>query len=182
MGGADSIHCLGDRLPFLTWSYYGHKISWVYPKTSQVQGSWVIFLLSWQVFQKFSRDRAEIMIFLDRKSQNPFFFNFFITKSSNFISNLNEDCSQLSFEVYNVCVAQKLRISEFLIDFFSPGPWPLWRPPEGAISTSATSIGYQISAKDLSFHMRYCLLLWNEIGRSYTTFMTSGMIPPPPCI
>ena len=56
--------------------------------------------------------------FLDRKSQNRFFFNFFITKSSNFISNLNEDCSQLSFEVYNVCVAQKLQISEFLIELF----------------------------------------------------------------
>ena len=50
----------------------------------------------------------------DRKSQNRFFFfNFLITKSSNFISNLNEDCSQLFFEVYNVCVAQKLQISEF---------------------------------------------------------------------
>ena len=33
------------------------------------------------------------------------------------------------------------------------------RPPEAAISTSATSIGYQILAKDLSFHMRLCLLL-----------------------
>jgi hypothetical protein len=106
------------------------------------------------------------MIFWDRKSQNHFFFNFFITKSPNFISNLNDDCSQLSFEVYNVCVAQKLRISEFLIEFFSPGPWPLRRPPEAAISTSATSIGYQILAQDLSFHMRLCLLLKNEIGRS----------------
>ena len=24
-GGADSIHCSGDRLPFLTGAYYGHK-------------------------------------------------------------------------------------------------------------------------------------------------------------
>ena len=42
---------------------------------------------------------------------------FFITKSHNFMSNLNDDCPQLSFEVYNLCVAQKLRISEFFIDF-----------------------------------------------------------------
>ena len=109
-----------------------------------------------------------------------FFFNFFITKSPDFISNLNDNCSQLSFEVYNVCVAQKLRISEFLINFLSPGTWPLRRPPEAAISTSATSIGYQILAEYLSFHMRYCLLLWNEIGRSYTTFFQNGWIPPPP--
>ena len=54
-----------------------------------------------------------------------FFFNFFTTKSPNFISNLNDDCSQLSFEVYNVCVAQKLQISEFLIDFFA---WTLATP------------------------------------------------------
>ena len=100
------------------------------------------------------------MIFWDRKSQNRFFFKFFITKSPDFISNLNDNCSQLSFEVYNVCVAQKLRISEFLINFLSPGTWPLRRPPEAAISTSATSIGYQILAKDLSFQ------LYNEIGRS----------------
>ena len=38
--------------------------------------------------------------------------------SINFISNLNDDCSQLSFELYNVCVAQKLQISEFLIELF----------------------------------------------------------------
>jgi hypothetical protein len=84
------------------------------------------------------------------------FFNFFSTKVSDFVSNLNDDCSQLSFEVYNVFVAKKLRISEFLIDFFSSGPWPLWRPPEAA---TLTSIGYQILATDLSFHMKYCLLL-----------------------
>ena len=78
----------------------------------------VISLLSWQVFLKFSRDQAEIMVFWDRKSQNHFFFNFFITKSPNFISNLNDDCSQLSFEVYNVFVPQKLWISEFLMEFF----------------------------------------------------------------
>ena len=139
-GGADSIHCSGDRLPYLTGSYYGHKISWVYPKTSQVQGSWVIFLLSWQVFQKFSRDGAETMIFWDRKSQNRFFFNFFITKSPKFISNINNNFSQLSFEVYNICVAQKLWISEFLSKFFFA--WTL--------ATSATSRGRNFNLSNLN--------------------------------
>ena len=119
------------------------------------------------------------MIFWDRKSQNQFFSIFFTTKSPNFISNLNDDCSQLSFEVYNICVAQKLRILEFLTEFFSPGPCILWRPSEAAISTSATSIGYQILAKDLSFHMRLCLLLYNEIERSYTTIFHNGLNQPP---
>ena len=73
--------------------------------------------------------------------------DFFITKSSNFISNLNEDCSQLSFEVYNVFVAQKMQISEFLIEFYFAWTLPLRRPPEAAISTSATFIGYQILAE-----------------------------------
>ena len=74
------------------------------------------------------------------------------------ISNVKNDCSQLPFEVYNVCVAQKLRISEFLIEFFLPGPWPLRRHPEAAISTSATSIGYQILAEDVTFHIGYSIV------------------------
>ena len=78
---------------------------------------------------------------------------------------MNNDCSQLSFEVYNVCVAQKLQISEFFIEFFfSPGPWPFQRPPKAAISTLETSIGYQILAEHVSFHLRGCLLVWNENG------------------
>ena len=36
----------------------------------------------------------------------------------------------------------------------------LRRPPEAAISTSATSIGYQILAEYVSFHMRHYLLVW----------------------
>ena len=122
------------------------------------------------------------MIFWDQKSQNQIFFNFFIKKFSNFISNLNDNCSQLSFEVYNVFVAQKLPISEFLIEFFSSGPWPLRRPPEAAISTSATSIGYQILVKYVSFHMRYCLLVWSENGEWLDYVSQNGWIPPPPGI
>ena len=94
-----------------------------------------------------------------KKSQNWFYFNFYTTKLSDLVSNLNDDCSQLFFEVYNICVAQKLWISEFLINFLSLGTWPLRGPPEATISTSATSIGYQILAKYLSFYMRLCLLL-----------------------
>ena len=101
----------------------------------------------------------ESMIFWDRKSKKSHFFNFFIKKSCNFISSLNDDYSQLSFEVYNVCVAQKLQISEFLIEFFLPGPWPLRQPPKALLLTSATSIGCPILAKNLGFHMRYCMLL-----------------------
>ena len=59
--------------------------------------------------------------------------------------------------------AQKFRMFDH---FFLLGPWPLWRPPKAAFSTSATSIGYQILPQDLSFHMLLCLLLKNEIGRS----------------
>ena len=38
--------------------------SWLYPQTSQLEGTKVIFWLSLQVFQKFSRDRRKITIFL----------------------------------------------------------------------------------------------------------------------
>ena len=78
--------------------------------------------------------------FLGSKITKSIFFNFLITKSSNFISNLNENCSQLSFEVYNVCVAQNLRISEFLIEFFFA--WTL--------ATSATSRGRNFNLSNLN--------------------------------
>ena len=70
----------------------------------------------------------------------------FITKYSNFISNLNDDCSQLSFEVYNVCVAQKLQISEFLIELFFA--WTL--------ATSVTSQGRNYNLSNLNRVSNFC--------------------------
>jgi hypothetical protein len=58
------------------------------------------------------------MIFWDRKSQNWFFFNFFITKVSDFVSNLNDNFSEASFEVYYLSVSQKLVMSGFSPIFF----------------------------------------------------------------
>ena len=112
------------------------------------------------------------MIFCDRKSK----------KSSLFISNLNDTCSQLSFEMYTICMAQKLQIWDFRIfyRFFFPGPWPLRRPPKTAISTSATSIGYQILAEYVRFHIRSCLLVWNENGEGLDYVSQNGWIIPPP--
>ena len=140
----------------ILWSQNFLTLSINIPSTRQLS---LFFLLFWQVFQKFSQDRQDILMFEIKNCEINFFFNFFSTKVSNFVSNLNDHYSQLSFEVYNVFVPQKLPISRFLIYFFSSGPWTLWRPPEAAISTSATSIGYQIWAKDLSFYMILCLLL-----------------------
>ena len=52
-------------------------------------------------------------IFLfDIDATSPIFFSLTISfffhpnRLHSFISNLNDDCSQLSFEVYNVCVAK----------------------------------------------------------------------------
>ena len=78
----------------------------------------------------FFRNSAKIN--KDCKSQHQSFFQLLLKKSFNFISNLNENCSQLSFEVYNLCVAQKLHTSEFLINFFLPGPWPFRQHPKSA--------------------------------------------------
>ena len=70
------------------------------------------------MFQKFSRDRWKIRIFLERKSRNRLFFNFFITKVSYFVSNLNDDFHEASFEVYYVSVSQKLVILGFSPQIF----------------------------------------------------------------
>ena len=114
-GGSKSAQWVFNWLPFLTGSCYGHKNSWLYPQTSQLEGTKVIFWLSGQVFQKFSRDRWKITIFLERKSRNRLFFNFFITKVSYFVSNLNDNFHEASFEVYYVSLSQKL-----VILYFSP--------------------------------------------------------------
>ena len=77
------------------------------------------FLISCQVFQKFSQDWQQVTNFSDQKSRTQlFFFKFFKTKVSDFVSNINDDCFQLSFQVYNVSVAQKLKSLGFLIELF----------------------------------------------------------------
>ena len=57
-------------------------------------------------FEKYISFQITHLAFVRRKDFQviDIFFNFLITKSPNFISNLNDDCSQLSFEVYTVCV------------------------------------------------------------------------------
>ena len=77
-----------------------------------------MFLLSVQVFQKFSRDRWKITIFLEQKSQNQLFFNFFIAKDSYIVSKPNDDFHEASFEVYYVSVSQKLGILGFSPQIF----------------------------------------------------------------
>ena len=59
-----------------------------------------------------------IMIFSFVKKN--FFFTFFSIKVFDFVSNLNDECSQLSFEVYYVFVASKLKILVLWTDFFMP--------------------------------------------------------------
>ena len=75
-------------------------------------------MLSWQVFQKFSRDQQILIIFGIEKRHIDFFFNFFKTNVSDFVLNINDDCFQLSFEVNYIFVAQKLKILENVKHFF----------------------------------------------------------------
>ena len=70
------------------------------------------------MFQKFSRDRWKIRIFLERKSRNRLFFNFFITKVSYFVSNHNDNFPEASFEVYYISLSQKLAILGFSSQIF----------------------------------------------------------------
>ena len=57
--------------------------------------------------------------FLGVQSAIATFARFFITKDTNFISNLNDDFSGDSFYVYYVSVRRKLEILGFLpMDFF----------------------------------------------------------------
>ena len=51
--------------------------------------------------------------FFGAKIAKSFFFNIFITTVSYFVSNLNDDFHEASFEVYYVSVSQKLVILGF---------------------------------------------------------------------
>ena len=51
--------------------------------------------------------------------RNRFIFIFFITKVSNFVSNMNHDFHDASFEVHYVSGSQKLVILEFSPNCFS---------------------------------------------------------------
>ena len=154
-------------MPCLTGSCYSHKNSWICPYTAQLEVGKVISLLSWQVFQKFSRERQKITIFWDQKTPNWLFFNFFKTKVSNFVLNNNDDCSQLSFEVYYVFVAQKLKILKNVKHFF------LTR----TLATSVTSRGPNFDLSDFNrvsnFSWRYQLSYEILFGLTKTSFFFS---------
>ena len=120
------------------------------------------------------------MIFWDRKSQNWFFFNFFITKTYYFISNIDDDFYEHSFEVYNISLGQKLTILEFSPKIFSFWPRSLLKPPEAKLWASVTSLRSQILAEDVSFHMRYCMLDWDENWSIQRPLSLSGSFWPPP--
>ena len=51
-------------------------------------------------------------------TKSIFFSNFLKTKTSNFISYMNDDFYEDSFEVYNIFLGQKLTILEFLPKIF----------------------------------------------------------------
>ena len=165
-----------DWLPFLTGSCYGHKNSWLYPYTFLVEGSKVIFLLSLQIFQKFSRDRWKITIFLERKSRNQLFFNFFIAKGSYIISKPNDDFHEASFEVYYVSVSQKLGILGFSPQIFSFWPQSLLIQPEAKVWASATSMRSQI----LAFIWGTVCWVWMKIEASRDHYLSVGTFSPTP--
>ena len=107
----------------ILWSQKFLTLSINIPSKRQLSHFFTIFSGFPEIQPRPSQDQD----FLGSKITKSIFFNFFIAKFSNFISNLNDYCSQLSFEVYNAFVAKKLRISEF---FF------VW-----TLATSTTSRG-----------------------------------------
>ena len=117
--GVDSIHWLGDCLPVLTGSYYGHKISWICPSTSHLK---LFFYYLDRIFKNTAKTNRRLWFHGIENKKNINFFQLFKKKSSNFISNLNDDCSQFSFEVYFICVTQNCRFQNFWSNFFCLDP------------------------------------------------------------
>jgi hypothetical protein len=99
---------------------------------------------------------------------------------SDFVSNINDDCSQLSFEVYYVFVAQKLKILENAKLFFFA--WTL--------ATSATSRGPNFDLSNLNrvsnfsrkYQLSYEILFEdkNENLEALDCVLQNGLPQPPP--
>ena len=60
----------------------------------------------------------KLQFFWSKNREIDFFFNFFITKVSYFVSNMNDDFHEASFKVYYVSVSQKLVILGFSPQIF----------------------------------------------------------------
>ena len=70
---------------------------------------------------RFFRNLAETdkkLGFFEIKFTKLIFLNFFITKSTNFISNINDHSYEAYFEVYYTSVSQKLATLGFSLIFF----------------------------------------------------------------
>jgi hypothetical protein len=64
-------------------------------------------------FRNLAETDKKLGFFGIKNHKIDFFFNFFIAKSSNFISNMNDNFYEASFEVYYSFVRQKLAILGF---------------------------------------------------------------------
>ena len=72
----------------------------------------------YRFFRNLAETDEKLQFFWSKNRKIDFFFNFFITKVSYFVSNMNDDFHEASFEVYYVSVSQKLVILEFSPQFF----------------------------------------------------------------
>ena len=86
---------------------------------------------------------------------------------------------QLSFGVFYVLVAQKLRFYRIWKKKILAWPLPIWRPPEARILTSATSMGSQILADDTSFVI---LFVDKNENLDALDFVLQNVLPQPPGI
>ena len=118
------------------------QISWLYPPNRVLGGR------KKKIYNFFKK----IIKIWNRKSRKYFFSAIFYIKTKVLIIFLEKNSSQLSFEVYEVYVAQKTKISRFVIElFFHLDPGYFNHLPRRLILTSATSRGYQMLAEDIRF-------------------------------
>ena len=69
-------------------------------------------------FRNLAETDEKLQFFWSKNREIDFFFTFFITKVSYFVSNMNDDFHEASFEVYYVSVSQKLVILGFSPQIF----------------------------------------------------------------
>ena len=100
------------------------NFSWLCSFQHSTWPSKSIFGISFQFFEKFVVEDIWSTKILSRNLKKSKKIQFFSMKSYFLLLNLNSTCSHLSFEVYNVSVAQNLKFYIFLPrKFFNGDLW-----------------------------------------------------------
>ena len=118
-----------------------------------------------KIFEKFEFRKKKFRQSRDENFEKSVFCKKFQSKSYFSMSNLNLECSQLSFDIHIAYVGKKWQIFKFFIpkgSKFSKSNQATLAPPSGKTIHIAMCSMTLLVDKDPNFHLRSCLVDLDE--------------------